>query len=140
MRLRQYLLAWISAFAVLIVGGTLIHHIWLGPFYQATAAWWRPADQMRSLTHLMFLSQLSLAMLLTFIYAKGYEPRNGTLWQGFRFGVLMGVLLAVPQNLMNAFVYPYPPMLIISWILGTLVEVTVAGMVIGLLYKPEKTR
>ena len=139
MRLRQYLLAWISAFAVLIVGGTLIHHIWLGPFYQATAAWWRPADQMRSLTHLMFLSQLSLAMLLTFIYAKGYEAGRGALWQGFRFGVLMGLLLAVPANLMKLFAYPYPPELIIRWIFGTLVEVTIAGMVIGLLYKPGKT-
>ena len=140
MRLRQYLLAWISAFAVIVVGDTLIHRIWLGPFYHATAAWWRPAEEMHSVVHLLLLSQLTLAIALTFIYAKGYEPRNGTLWQGFRFGVLMGVLLAVPQNLMNAFVYPYPPTLIINWMLGTLLEVTVAGMVIGLLYKPEKTR
>ena len=140
MRLRQYLLAWISSFAVLVVGDTLIHRIWLGPFYQATAAWWRPAAQMQSFMHFMLLSQLTLAVLLTFIYTKGYEPRNGTLGQGFRFGVLMGLLLAVPQNLMNMFVYPYPPTLIINWIFGTLLEVTAAGMVIGLLYKPEKTR
>ena len=138
MRLKQYLLAWVGAFSVIVVGDTLIHRIWLGSFYQATAAWWRPAAQMQSLMHVMLLAQLTLAILLTFIYAKGYEPRKGTLWQGFRYGVLMGLLLAVPQNLMNAFVYPYPPTLIISWIAGTLLEVTVAGMVIGLLYKPAK--
>ena len=140
MRLKQYLLAWVAASAVIVVGDTLIHHIWLGPFYRATAAWWRPADEMRSTMPLMLLSQLTLAILLTFIYAKGYEPRNGTLGQGFRFGVLMGLLLAVPQNLMNAFVYPYPTTLIINWMVGTLLEVTVAGMVIGLLYKPAKPR
>ena len=140
MRLRQYLLAWVGAFAVIVVGDTLIHQIWLGPFYQATAAWWRPADQMQSLVHVMRLSQVSLAILLTFIYAKGYEPRNGTLWQGFRYGVLMGLILAVPSNLMCAFSHAYPPRLIISWILGMLLEVVVAGMVIGLLYKPDRTR
>ena len=138
MRLRRYLLAWVAAFAVLVVGDALIHEMWLGSFYRATASWWRPADQMHSLMHLMFLSQLSLAMLLTFIYARGYEAGKGALWQGFRFGVLMGLLLAVPANLMKLFAYPYPPELIIRWIFGTLVEVTIAGMVIGLLYKPEK--
>ena len=138
MRLRQWLLAWVGAFATVVIGDVLIHQVWLGPTYQATASWWRSAEDMRALMGLMVLSQLSLAVLLTFIYAKGYEVGKGTLWQGFRFGVLMGLLLAVPSNVMKAFVYPYPPSLLMSWIIGTLLEVTVAGMVIGLVYKPAK--
>lgn len=138
MNLKRLVLACVGAFVTIVVGDYLIHELWLGGFYRATASWWRPAEQMRSLMGLMFLSEAALAAVLTLIYTKGYEASKGTLSQGFRFGVLMGVLLGVPSTLMKAFVYPYPAPLILNWMVGTLVEITVAGSVIGALYKSAK--
>ena len=138
MDLKRWLLATVGAFAVILLGDIVIHHVWLGDFYRANAHWWRPAAEMEAMRGLMFVSEALLAALLTFIYMKGYEPGKGSLGQGFRFGVLMGLLLAVPSNLMNLAVYPYPPALVLSWLAGTLVEVTLAGMMIGYIYKPSK--
>ena len=138
MDLKRWLLATVGAFAEILLSDIVIHHVWLGDFYHAHAQWWRPAAQMESMRGLMFVSEALLAALLTFIYMKGYEPGKGSLGQGFRFGVLMGLLLAVPCSLMTLVVYPYPPALVLSWLAGTLVEVTLAGMMIGYIYKPSK--
>ena len=89
---------------------------------------------------LMFVAQLVLAALLAVVYAKGYEPGKGGAGQGFRFGVLIGLLLMLPCSLMNAVIYPYPVSLILNWLIGGLTEVTLAGTVIGALYKPGHSR
>ena len=138
MDLKRWLLAAAGAFGVIVVGAPVIHHVWLGDFYRANAQWWRPAAEMEAMRGLMFTSEALLAALLTFIYMKGYEPAKGSVGQGFRFGVLMGLLLAVPSNLMYVVVSPYPVTLVLSWLIGTLVEVTLAGIIIGYIYKPSK--
>lgn len=138
MDLKRLLLAAVGAFAVIVICDVLIHQVWLGEVYRANAQWWRPAEEMQGLKGLMFVSEALLAVLLTVIYTKGYEPGKGTVGQGFRFGVLLGLLLSFPSSLMKAFVYPYPATLILSWLVGTLLEVTAAGMMIGYLYKPAK--
>ena len=120
MDVKRWLLAAGGAFAAIVLGDYVIHQVWLGDLYRATASWWRPAAEMRSLMGLMFLSEAALAMLLALLYTKGYEAPKGGAGQGLRFGVLMGLLLAVPSSLMKAFVYPYPADLILSWMLGTL--------------------
>ena len=135
MDLRRLLLAVAGAFAVIVTCDVAIHHVWLGDFYRANAQWWRPAEQMEAMRGLMFMSQILLAALLVFIYMKGYEPGKGSLGQGFRFGVLMGLLLAIRSSLIDAVVYPYPVSLILSVMAGTLIEVTLAGIMIGYIYK-----
>jgi hypothetical protein len=138
MDVKRFILAAVGAFALIVFCDVLIHHVWLGEVYRANAQWWRPADEMRAMVGLMYLSEALLALLLTFIYTKGYEGGKGRLGQGFRFGVLMGLLLALPSSLMKAFVYPYPADLILAWMVGTLAEMTLAGLMIGYIYKPAE--
>ena len=138
MDLKRWVQATLGAFIAIFAAEFLIHQVWLGEFYKAHAAWWRPEAQMKSMMPLMLAAQLTLAALLTVVYAKGYEPDKGGLGQGFRFGVLIGLLMMVPCSLMNAFIYPYPMALIVSWLIGGLVELTLAGTVIGALYRPAR--
>lgn len=135
MDMKRWLLATAGAFGVILLGDTVIHHVWLGDFYRANAQWWRPAADMEAMRGLMFVSQALLAALLSFIYSKGYEVGKGDLVQGFRYGVIMGLLLGLPSNLMNFVVYPYPPFLTLTWMGGTVIEITIAGMMIGYIYK-----
>lgn len=137
MNVRRWGLAVLGAFGVLVIGDYLIHEVWLGEFYRQTASWWRPAADMKALMTLMLAGQFTLAALLTLIYAKGYEAGKGALAQGFRFGVLMGLLLHLPKSFMTMFVYPYPVSLVLNWFLGGLLVTTVAGLIIGKLYVPE---
>ena len=139
MDFRQWAKATVGGFVSLSATGFLIHHVWLGEFYKAHAAWWRPAAQMGPMMPLMYASSLVLAALLTFVYAKGYESGKGGAGQGFRFGVLIGLLLTLPCSLMNHVIYPYPSSLILSWLIGGLAEIALTGTVIGALYRPGKT-
>lgn len=138
MNLKRWALATAGAFAVITAADVVIHEVWLGAFYRAHATWWRPAAEMQSLMSCMFASHLILAALLTWVYAKGYEKEKGAAWQGVRFGVLMGLLLFLPKMFMTHVVYPYPVSLLVNWLVGGLIEVTLAGAVIGLLYKTAK--
>ena len=137
MNLKRWVMGTLGAFGVLVVSNFVIHEFWLGEFYRLHATWWRPADQMQSLRWALVLSNALLAGFLTLIYAKGYEAGKGTLAQGFRFGVLFGLLLFVPSTLMHYVVYPYPGSLLINWLVGGLLQMALTGVMIGYLYKSE---
>ena len=138
MNVKQWLLATLGAFGVIAASDFVIHNLWLGEMYRATAQWWRSPDEMALLKGYMIAGELALAGLLTFIYSRGYEPGKGTVSQGFRFGVLMGLLLFLPKTFMQHFVYPYPLALILNWLIGGIAQVTLAGLMIGYIYKPSK--
>ncbi len=137
MDLKRWTVAWIGAYASLALCDFFVHGVWLGPMYQLTASLWRPAAQMQSLLWLMWVSQAVLAALLTLIYVKGYDPKYPGARQGFRYGVLMGFLLGVPCNLMHLVVYSHPVSLVLNWLVATVMEIIIVGVVIGLLYKPK---
>ena len=134
---KRRLLATLGAFVAIFAMEFVIHHVWLSDFYKAHAEWWRPEAEMKSMLHLMWLAQIVLAALLTTVYAKGYEVGKGSLAQGARFGFLIGLLLMLPSSLVDYVVYPYPVSLVASWFVGGVAEITLAGVVIGALYRPE---
>lgn len=135
MSVKRWAMAALGAFGIIAMSDYLIHEIVLGEFYRTHAQWWRLPEEMQALSGFMIASQVALAVLLSLIYTKGYEPDRGRVAQGFRYGVLMGLLLTVPTGLMHFFVYPYPFSLVLSWLVGGLTEVTLAGIIIGFLYK-----
>ena len=138
MKLTRCMFAILGSCLTIMAVDFLTHHLLLGHFYHAHAAWWRPEAQMQALIPFLFASQLTLAILLTAVYAKGYEAGKGGIGQGMRFGFLMGMVLQLPKQLMLYFVYPYPVSLLIIWGMGGLMETVLAGAVIGLLYQPAK--
>ncbi len=83
-----------------------------------------------------FLVAVCLALAAALLYAKTYDCWSGGLPGGVRFGVCLGlVVFFVPFY--NALVidgFPY----YLSWCQGgmNLISMTIAGAVIGLLYKP----
>lgn len=138
MNLKRLALAVLGAFATIFAVECVIHHGLLSDFYKAHASWWRPEAEMKAMMPFLLAAQVSLASLLVLVYAKGYEAGKGALGQGIRFGLLMGLLLMLPSSLMDFVIYPYPPSLISTWLIGGMIELTLAGAVIGLVYKPAK--
>jgi len=134
MKRNRLVQATIAAFLVLAAGDFLMHGQWLRAFYDAHADWWRPASEMASRRHLVFLSEALLAALLAYIYPKGHESRGATIEQGLRFGVLMGLLLYLPALLMKHVVYPYPTELLVKWFVGGMAQVTAAGVALSWVY------
>ncbi|HTK29845.1 MAG TPA: hypothetical protein VL309_09855 [Vicinamibacterales bacterium] len=77
-----------------------------------------------------------IAMLAaSFIYAKGYEGGSGAA-EGLRFGIVLGLVAVGYSALVSYSILNIGRRLGVSMTCASLVEWIVAGLVIGLTYKP----
>lgn len=133
--------------ALAAVAGTLIDAVYgfgvygmlLTPEFAKYPAIFRPTDVQAGYMPGMFGAILVGMAAATAMYAKGYEGGAGVV-EGFRFGVLLGVLdvgyvwgvnYAI-MNLAGAFA--------VKMALAGFVEWVIVGVVIGLLYRPGVSR
>ncbi len=73
------------------------------------------------------------ALLLAYIYPKGYQG-GGPMKEGLKFGLLMGLLIAVPMGFVNQGVWKITLNGTIIEMIYQIVEKTIAGVAIGLIY------
>lgn len=135
MNIKRWLLASAAVFVVIFILEMVIHGILLADIYQQTAAVWRPQAEMEANMWYMWLGYLILAPVFTYIYVRGYEAGKDGLAQGLRYGVIVGILLSIPQSLIWYAVLPIPGALALYWAAAGMVEVIAAGVATGLIYK-----
>jgi len=134
MNVKRFILAVIAVFLSFQVLDFIIHNLILGPTYQATASLWRP--EMMSLMWVMWLTGLVLSILFVYIFIRGYENRG--IGEGLRYGLLIGLLFAIPGVWNQYVVYPVPLALAVKWCGFSLLEFLIAGVVTSLIYKPAE--
>lgn len=130
---RRYILACLAVLVFIFAFDCLLHQVLLKHFYMEQPDLWRTEPEMTWL----ILYQILFAFLFGFIFTKGFENRGIT--EGARYGWWIGLLLA-PLNLMWYAVLPLPPMLIVGWCVGGLVEWTIAGMILAAIYRSSGQR
>ena len=94
----------------------------------------RPLEAMNAKMPFLFAGLLLAMLAATCIYAKGYEGGAG-LPEGARFGVLMGLFVA-GLSIGNYAVFNIGSRLAGAMIVAGLLEWTIVGIVIGLVYRP----
>jgi len=94
----------------------------------------RPLEAMNAKMPFLFAGLLLAMLAATYIYAKGYEGGAG-LPEGARFGVLMGLFVA-GLSIGNYAVFNIGSRLAGAMIVAGLLEWTIVGIVIGLVYRP----
>lgn len=127
----------VAVFVTMAVLEFLVHGVLLKEAYQATASVWRPMEEMHGMMWLMWVIYLVNALVLPYIYVKGYEAGKSPIGQGLRFGLEIGVLLSTGMSLGTYFMIPVPVSLAATWFVAGMIEYAVVGVVIGALYKPE---
>ena len=137
MNVKRWLLAGLAAFAAVFVVDFVVHGRLLMGLYQQTSAIWRPEAEANQKMRLMMLGQLLFGLIFAAIYIKGYEPRKAGAGQGIRYGLWIGLLLAVPAICVWYVVLPIPFALARGWALAHLAECLVAGALVGFIYQPE---
>jgi len=130
MNTKRYVLGSLAVFAVIFVFEWIFHGMFLKDLYNQTAAMWRPQDE--CVFPALATGQLILAFIFTLIFTKGYE--NKGIAEGIRYGVLIGMLF-VPGHLMFYAVQPLPPILVIYWCIGGIIEMILAGAALAAVYK-----
>lgn len=135
MNVKRWLLASAAVFVIIFILEMVIHGVLLAGLYQETAAVWRPQAEIEATMWYMWLGYLILAPAFAYIYVRGYESGKDGLAQGLRYGVIVGILLAIPSSLAWYSVLPIPGALAFYWAVAGMVETIAAGVATGLIYK-----
>jgi hypothetical protein len=135
MNVKRWLFASLAVLVVIAAVEMVINSVLLAGLYQQTASVWRPPEEIQRTMWLFWLGYLVFAPFFTLIYAKGHEPAKSGLGQGLRYGLYMGLVLSVMQNLVWYAVLPIPGVLAFYWFLGGMVESIAAGVAVGLIYR-----
>ena len=77
--------------------------------------------------------------VFSYAYAKGYEGGAG-LVEGLRYGVLIGLLLAVFAGVWGYVMMPISAVFATAMIVDSIVEMAAYGVIVGLIYRPVARR
>jgi hypothetical protein len=115
----------------------LVNTVLLADLYAQHASVFRPAGQMNLVVG--FAASLVGFFVFAYAYAKGYEGGPGAM-EGLRFGVVVGLILACFAVVWNYVVLPVSGVLACAWVVDTIVEMGIYGVVVGLIYTPVRAR
>jgi hypothetical protein len=125
----------LAGFVWLAVGRYLIHNVWLASAYLNNPLLWRSQTAMLHRLWVIHLANFILAGAAVLIYVRGIEAKPW-LGQGLRFGVLLALATAVPQSLVEYFVYPISQTLAVQWIIGEGALMLLLGVLVAAICRP----
>jgi hypothetical protein len=128
---KRTLLAIIAVFIAWSLLDFVIHGVILQSTYEATAALWRPMAEMKM--GLMYLVTLLFTVCFVLIYALLISGKS--MAAGIKYGVLFGLATGVSMGFGSYSYMPIPYTLAFTWFAGTMVEVIVAGVIVGAMVK-----
>ena len=136
MNFKRRLMAGVILGIVFVALEFTVHHVFLMALYRETTAVWRPSAQMKQLFGFIPAAEFLFGVLFGVVYAQGYEPRRAPLGQGFRYGLIMGLMLA-PMNLIWYVILPVPGSLGLGWLAASFAEMLILGLLASFVYQPE---
>ena len=135
--MKRVILAVLAVFVAWQLLDFVIHGLILMKTYQETASLWRPMNDMKM--GLMRLVGLVAATVFTVIYAGFIHEKS--VANGLKYGLIFGVGAGASMGLGTYCVMPIPWVLALGWLVGTVVETVVAGVLVGCIVKgPAATK
>ena len=137
MNTRRWLMASAAVIVVIAALEYLIQGVLLQDLYKQSTSLWRSEAEMQKMMWVFWVGILVFAPFFALIYVKGYEKGKPGLGQGFRFGLYVGAMLSVMNSFGWYVLLPIPLALAACWFLSILVEYTLAGIAVGLIYHEQ---
>lgn len=131
--MKKYGLTGVLIFVSWFILDYVIHQLILGSAYQATKELWRPPAEMKM--WLMWIVSILVIIILIYMYDK--LVANKSLNKGLLFGLLYGLATGLSMGYGTYSVQPITYGIALTWFLGTVVEMVVAGLWLGLFVKDE---
>lgn len=130
---------WVLTAVVVAVAVSILDMVYqggvLGRMYAATAHMWRTQQQMGEMLPYGLLTTLIASFVLVYIYHRGYEGKGSRIAEGIRFGLIIGLLTAFPMAVWTYVVMPIPLAMAAGWFGIGMLEMLLAGAIIGAMYK-----
>lgn len=133
--MKKFLLATLSVFVAWEVLDFIIHSVMLAQMYKDTAALWRPMAEMK-MGLLIFVTLISSAV---FCYLYDAFVKDKNMANAVKFGVIFGIGTGVGMGYGTYSMMPIPYLMALAWFLSSVVETTIAGLILGLIYKGDTT-
>ncbi len=129
--MKRVILAVLAVFVAWQLLDFIIHGLILMRSYEETASLWRPMNEMK--VGLMRLVGLVAATTFVVIYAGLIHEKS--VATGLKYGLIFGVGAGVSMGLGTYSVMPIPPVVAVGWLVGTVVETAVGGLLAGWIVK-----
>lgn len=133
---KKLLLTGLVVFIVMFILDAVIHGNLLMPLYTKSAKLMLAPAVAQTRMHFMWLGQLIYAMLLVLLYSQGIEGK-GSVNQGIRFGIYIGLLMAIPGNMIMYGWSKFPANMLLGWGVSEFIKLVIFGAIIGALYKSK---
>ena len=110
----------------------LIHGVLLSKAYEETAHLWRPVPEMK--TSLAIACTLVFSIIFVSIYNL-LAKKNVSC--GLKFGLLLGIMHGFGMGFGSYASMPITLTIAFAWFFGSVVQMTLAGLIAGAIIKPE---
>ena len=125
--MKKFFLAWAISAAIMWVMGS----IYLKVIVSLYGDWQESGEDFGSLVIILkSLLVLPVSLLMTYMYPKGYQG-GYPLFEGLRFGVMVGLLISIPFNTLSYYPSIWTALLDIPW---RMMEQGLMGIAIALVY------
>ncbi|MDP6776200.1 MAG: hypothetical protein QGI83_05505 [Candidatus Latescibacteria bacterium] len=128
---KRFIIAVIAVIVAWQILDYVIHMVLLAKTYEATADLWRPMDEMKM--GLMRLVVLVASFCFVAVYSCLISPKS--MVAGVKYGLLWGIGVGIGMGLGTYSVMPIPGNLAVVWLIGTIVEGVVAGIITAAIVK-----
>jgi len=131
--MKKLLLSILAVFVAWQILDYLIHGVILMDAYESTKELWRPMEEMSM--PLMMLVSILVAAAFCYIYYAFIS--NKSLNTAIKFSLVFGLAMGISFGYGSYSVMPIPYSMAFVWFLGTVIEAVVAGLIVGMIIKPE---
>ena len=135
MTMRRIAVPALVAWLVDSVYGYVVFGVMLNADFARYPGVFRSFDAVSSMLPLMFVSSLIGFVAIAYIFAKGHEGGPG-IKEGFWFGVVFASFGVFGVSLPSYVIYNIGPELAFKSTIAGFIEMMIAGLVLGLVYKP----
>jgi hypothetical protein len=133
MNWKKFLFAFIAAFVFLFVFGFLWYGTLMHGAHREVPTLLRPEADFKSYFGWLALGQFVMAFFFTVLCAR-YVP-SGRAGAGAMLGIVVGLVYAGP-HLISFAVQPLTFKILCGWIAGAVIQFTIAGAIVGAIYRP----
>jgi len=136
MNAKKFTIAAIAVFIFIFIFELLFHGMYLKSTYEQTASLWRPEAEMKDYMVWLTLGQIIFSIGFVALFTKAFK--RGGIVEGIVYGLLVAIIF-VGSLLIWYAVAPYPTSLLINWIVGTVIEMILAGVIVAFIYQSKAT-
>ena len=136
MNTKKFIIASIAVFIFIFVFDFLFHGFYMRSLYEQTASLWRPQEVMEKYMVWLTLGQIIISIGFVALFTKAFK--RGGIADGALYGLLLAIIF-IGNLLIWYAVSPYPTNLLVNWIIGTIIQLILAGIIVAFNYQPKAT-